>query len=399
MKSLIAIIGSVFLASLFVGCSSSSDPSMGSVKVHLTDAPSCGYEHVYITVDHIEISTDGNAWTSIAIDPSVAQPIDLLNLTNGSIMTLGEAQFSPGTYQQVRLVLAANTGNGPTYANAIVLEGTSTQIPLKTPSAQQSGYKINGPITVTAGALSNLVLDFNACKSIVAAGQSGKYILKPVVNATAQIVSGTISGFALAGSHVSAYLEPDGTFITGTVVPTGEATAQFNLGPILQTTSTTAVDVVIVPPAEAEQGTIIVQGVPVVATQTTWISPQNGSSPFNSTVDTASAIRTVSGTVTINGTLGEANVVATQTITSSTRSYEIAATTSLIGTGVYSLSLAAEGPWLSTYSTTLPLSLTKDTADAGKYSIDASTELLTSLGVSVDISTVQADNVNFILAP
>ena len=319
------------------------------------------------------------------------------------MLTLGQAPLPAGTYQQVRLVLKANNGSAP-FANSLVLTGSATPIPLKTPSAQQSGYKILGPITVQAGAPTDLVLDFNACKSIVVAGASGKYLLKPVVRATAQVVSGTISGFALAGSRVSAYAEPAGTLITGTVVPTGSPSGQFNLGSILQTSATpgSSVDVVIVPPPASGQATIVIQGVPVTAGNTTWISPSDGTSYFNATPTTASVLNTASGTVTVAGSPGAANLVASQTVTSSVRTYEIAATTSDSVTGTYSFSLAASGPWLGTYSgviTTTPIALTQDTAitDAGIYSIVASDSLTASAPQSADVSLGPVTNLNFAL--
>jgi hypothetical protein len=407
-----SLAATILAALLLSSCGGGGDggAAMGSVNVRLTDAPSCGYEHVYITVDHVAISSDGNNWTTIPVSSSVTQPIDLLNLTNGVMLTLGEAPLPAGTYQQVRLVLKANNGSAPPFANSLVLTGFPDPIALKTPSAQQSGYKILGPITVQAGTASDLVLDFHACKSIVVAGASGQYLLKPVVRATAQVVSGTISGFALAGSQVSAYAEPAGTLITGTVVPTGSPSAQFNLGSILQTSATpgSSVDVVIVPPPASGQGTIVIQGVPVTASNTTWISPSDGTSYFNAATTTASGINTVSGTVTVAGIPGAANLAANQTVTSSLRTYEIGATTSNSSTGVYSLSLAASGPWLGTYSgaiTTTPIPLTQDvaTTDAGIYSIVASIvvsdSLTTSASQSANVSAGSVANLNFVLNP
>lgn len=404
IRNLLSFSMAILAALLLSACGGGGGGGMGSVNVHLTDAPSCGYDHVFITVDHVAISSDGNNWTTMPVSASVTQPIDLLNLTNGVMLTLGQAPLPAGTYQQVRLVLKAN-GSTPPFANSLVLTGPSTLFPLKTPSAQQSGYKILGPITVQAGSATDLVLDFNACKSIVVAGASGQYLLKPVVRATAQVVSGTISGFALAGSQVSAYAEPAGTFITGTVVPTGSLSGQFNLGSILQTSATPggSVDVLIVPPPASGQGTIIIQGVPVTASNDTWISPSDGTSYFNATPTTASVINTASGTVTVAGSLGAANLVANQTVTSSARTYEIGATTSNSSTGVYSFSLAASGPWLGTYSgaiTTTPIPLNQDSAttDAGIYSIVASDSLTTSAPQSANVSAGPVANLNFVLS-
>lgn len=402
MYFLVGLVSTLFLVAC--GGGGDSGTGTGTVAVHLTDAPSCGYDHVYITVDHIEVSFNGNSWTSIPLSSSVTQPIDLLNLTNGVFMTLGQASVPAGTYQQVRLVLKAN-GGAPPFANSLVLTGSATPIELKTPSAQQSGLKILGPFTVPAGSTTDLVLDFNACKSIVMAGASGQYILKPVIRATAQAMSGTISGFALAGSHISAYAEPAGTFVTGTVVPTGSASGQFNLGPILQSSATpgSSIDVVIVPPSTAGQGTIIIQGVPVAAGSTTWISPSTGASFFNGNPSTASVINTASGTVTVAGALGAANLAASQTVVSTTRTYQIAAANSAPSTGVYSLPLAASGPWLGTYSgivTTTPIVLTQDVAvtDAGVYRVVASDALSTSAPQTANVSASAVTNLNFVLS-
>jgi hypothetical protein len=404
MFLLLGVFSALFLAACGGGDGGGGETAMGWVNVNLTDAPSCGYDYVYITVDHIEISSNGNSWTTIPVSSSVAQPIDLLELTNGVLVTLGQAPLPAGTYQQVRLVLKANGGSAP-FANSLVLTGSTTPIALTTPSAQQSGYKILGPFTVQAGTTTDLVLDFNACKSIVVAGASGKYLLKPVVRATAQVVSGTISGFALEGSQVSAYAEPAGTFITGTVVPAGNPSGQFNLGPILESSATPggSVDVVIVPPATSGQGTIVIQDVPVTASTTTWISPSDGTSNFNGTSATASTINTASGTVTVAGSLGAANLAANQTVTSTARTYEIAATTSAPLTGIYSQSLAASGPWLGTYSgiiTTTPIPLTEDIAvtDAGVYSIVASDALSTSAPQSANVSAGAVTGLNFVLS-
>jgi hypothetical protein len=413
-RSFLSLSAGILTALLLSACGGGGGggAAMGSVNVRLTDAPSCGYDHVYITVDHLAISSDGNGWITIPVDSSVKQPIDLLELTNGVMLTLGAAPLPAGTYQQVRLVLKANGNGGSTgnaMANSLMLTGSPTPTAMTTPSAQQSGYKILGPFTVQAGTTADLVLDFNACKSIVVAGASGKYLLKPVVRATAQAVSGTISGFALAGSQVSAYAEPAGTFITGTVVPTVSTSAQFNLGPILQSSATpgSSVDVVIVPPATSGQGTIVIQGVPVEANTTTWISPSDGTSSFNANPATGSGTNPVSGTVMVAGSPANspvaANVVASQTVTGTGRTYEIAATTSDSSAGVYGLSLAASGPWLGTYSgtiTTTPIALTQDVdaSDAGVYSIAASDSLSTSVPQPANVSAGAVTGLNFVLS-
>jgi uncharacterized protein DUF4382 len=378
---------------VLAGCGGGSGGGTGTGTAHvmLADSPACGYDHVYVTVDHVEISSDGNSWTTIPVSASLGR-IDLLNLTNGALLSLGEAPLSAGTYQQVRLVLKAN-GNAAPWANSVVLTGSATETALKTPSGQQSGYKIIGPFTVQGGTLADLVLDFNACKSIVVAGASGQYLLKPVVTAIAEVVSGSISGTTTPSSRVYAEQQSN----TGPVVVTGTVadptTGAFTLSPILQSSAGGNVDVVIVPPAPtsgtAGNATNIVQDVPVFAGGTTSIDTV---SPHATTINTAS------GTVNVSGSPGAANLVADQTVTSTTRTYEIASTATT--TGPYSIPLAASGPWLGTYSTPLPITFTQDTAttDAGIYSITATDAAGTSSTQSANVSAVPV-TVNFTLAP
>ena len=56
-----------------------------------------------------------------------------------------------------------------------------TETALTTPSGQQSGLKMNVDIDVAADKVADVVLDFDACKSVVKRGNSGQYNLKPVI--------------------------------------------------------------------------------------------------------------------------------------------------------------------------------------------------------------------------
>jgi hypothetical protein len=389
----VGLTGLLFLASCGgSGGGAASDTATGTLSVSLTDSPACGYDHVYVTVDHVEISSDGTSWTTLPVSASIGR-IDLLSLTNGAMLTLGQAPLAAGTYQQVRLVLSANGSTSP-WANSLVLTGTTTETALTTPSGQQSGYKILGPITVKPGTLAALVLDFNACKSIVVAGASGRYLLKPVVTAIAAVVSGSISGTTMPGSQIYAEQQSSAgpVVVAGTVA---DATnGSFTLSPILQSSSGGNVDVVIVPPAPnsgtAGFATDIVQDVPVTAGAVTSIG---------TLTTAASNINTASGTVTVSGTPGAAILVAHQTVSSTARTYELG--TSATVSGPYSIFLAASGPWLGIYSTTLPITLTQDTAvaDVGKYSIAATDAAGTSSTQSVDVSAGSKSSLDFSLTP
>jgi hypothetical protein len=53
--------------------------------------------------------------------------------------------------------------------------------PLKVPSGPETGLKLVHSFTVGDGEIKELVLDFDACRSVIKAGNSGMYILKPTI--------------------------------------------------------------------------------------------------------------------------------------------------------------------------------------------------------------------------
>lgn len=163
-----------------------SSSGVGSLQLSLTDAPAC-YEQVNVTVERIRIhrsadaADDDGGWSELVLHPS--RRVDLTRLTNGRLEGLGRVTLPAGTYTQMRLVLADNTNADP-LANSVKPYG-GAEVPLKTPSGQQSGLKLKLDVVVPEGQVAHLVLDFDACKSVVKAGKSGKYLLKPVLNAIA----------------------------------------------------------------------------------------------------------------------------------------------------------------------------------------------------------------------
>jgi hypothetical protein len=157
----------------------------GSVRVLLTDAPVCGMDHVWVTVERVRIyASDDNAAVDQGAGDVVLSParrIDLATLTGGVLDELGTAPLPAGRYTQVRLILAENTAANP-LANAVEPVGAEPT-PLTIPSGSESGLKVRARFDVAGGQTADLVLDFDACKSVVQAGNSGRYLLKPVITA------------------------------------------------------------------------------------------------------------------------------------------------------------------------------------------------------------------------
>src|ERR1043165_1466364 len=305
-KSLMWVMG--FLLTVFIaGCGSDGGGSTqpGTLGVSMTDAPACGYDEVNVTVRKVRVHQSGSAddraagWTDITLDPP--RKINLLNLNdptkpNFALENLGETSLGVGHYTQLRLVLEDNNGIQPS-ANWIVLTGQNPitdKIPLETPSAIRSGVKLIHQFTVNSGQRVDLLLDFDACKSIVLTG-SGKYILKPVIKVIPFALNG-IEGFvdkqsfvnkSLLGKNVIASAQFNGEVVRTTVVNTD--TGKFFLAHLDPVND---YDVVI---AADDHATAVIVGVPVSpAPSITTISTSLVPFPLQT-----STFQTIDGTVTL----------------------------------------------------------------------------------------------------
>lgn len=190
----------------FTACNANSDPGTGTMKIFLTDAPA-NYEEVNIEILQVLVNRDEdaeqpddegenskseddngeeddeNGWYSI-MDDSIT--VNLLDYRNGAVLDLGETELEAGRYNQIRLILGDN--------NTVVIDGETHN--LTTPSAQQSGYKLNVQADVEENQVYDLVIDFDASQSITETG-NGNYILQPVLRTVNLQEQGSISGTVL----------------------------------------------------------------------------------------------------------------------------------------------------------------------------------------------------------
>lgn len=171
------------VATMAACAGSTSTAGTGTVGVSLTDAPACGYEQVNVTVTGLKFHKQSGAkdnssgWEALTLDSPVA--VDLLSLTDGVLQGLGDVSLPIGKYNQARLILAENSAARPD-TNFVVLEGSGQTQPLRTPGANRSGSKIKfSGVEVAEDQRVELVVDFDACQSVVKAGTSGQYVLKP----------------------------------------------------------------------------------------------------------------------------------------------------------------------------------------------------------------------------
>lgn len=206
----------------------------GTLRVALTDNPACGYDEVVVTVNEVRVHTadapdSDPGWRSIPVNPP--RTVDLLDYTNGALLDLGQTLVPAGTYTRLRLVLAANTG-ALADRNWIVLSSApGVKVPLKTPSGQQSGLKVQTSLEVQAGGLTDVVVDFDACRSVVMAGNSGQYLLKPVLRTLPRVETGVIGEVSLAAATAGASvsLQQSGEVRRATVA---DANGLFKLQPV-----------------------------------------------------------------------------------------------------------------------------------------------------------------------
>lgn len=157
---------------------------MAHMDVHLTDAPAV-FQEVNIEVQGLRIhftpssqdtasgdTTEGGKWIDLPVD---TLQINLLELQDVDTL-LASTDLEPGTYREFRLLLGDN--------NTVMVDSTTHD--LKVPSGQQSGYKIKFSTQLEEGEEIEVLIDFDASKSVHEAGESGKFVLKPVLKATVE---------------------------------------------------------------------------------------------------------------------------------------------------------------------------------------------------------------------
>lgn len=189
------------------------------MRVSLTDAPA-DYAEVNIEIHQVLVKAndeddddldetkdmdndelEDHGWKVVFNDTIT---VNLLDYQNGATLDLGEVELKEGRYNQVRLVLGDE--------NTVVLNSGDT-IQLNTPSGQTSGFKLLVQADIEADQVYDLVIDFDASRSIVVTGNGG-YNLKPVLKTANLTTSGSISGtilptdanpyvYAIAGTDTS----------------------------------------------------------------------------------------------------------------------------------------------------------------------------------------------------
>ncbi len=375
-----AALAAVALSAWIAGCGGGGGiegtgaTTQGTMRLSITDAPACGYDAVHLTIEKVRVhkaatAVDADAgWSEVVLAPP--KRVDLLTLTNGVLEELGQTALPAGKYTQMRLVLAANGGATP-LANSVTPTG-GAETALTTPSAQQSGLKLNVDIDIAADKVADFAIDFDACKSVVKRGNSGQYNLKPVVT--------VIPVVSDAGLRVVGYVDP--SFANGANV-----SVQFNGVPVKATVPDPTGRFVLYPvPAGAYDLVVtaagrvsaVMTGVPVVATAFT-----NVNSALLPITLPLSASRAVTGTVTP----ATATVRALQAL-SGGPTVEVAWAPVDADTSAFGFSLPVDAPLKAAYvANPVALAFVADAAAAGKYTLQAASNGA-SKAVAIDAAAV-----------
>lgn len=200
------ILGSLITTGLLlIGCgggTSSTTDGLGTINTFLTDAPA-EYKSVYVTIDKIEVHQaenceiveDINGTETEVCDENgtwlvLAEPkktINLLELQNGVVEKLGNVELPAGKFTMVRMSIGDHEDNETNelgyahpYPNYVLLEDDSVY-ELTTPS---NTLKMNHTFELESSGTYNLLIDFDAKKSVNDAGNSGQWLLKPVLHAS-----------------------------------------------------------------------------------------------------------------------------------------------------------------------------------------------------------------------
>jgi len=127
------------------------------------------------------------------------------------------AEINTGT--QMRLIIGETPDNGINILSEshpfgnYIIDTLNSYHELKVPSGYQTGIKIVHGFTISENQTTELILDFDASRSIVRAGTSGQWLLRPTIKVLdtneCSIVSGEIvdeNGDPLEGVSVSAQI-------------------------------------------------------------------------------------------------------------------------------------------------------------------------------------------------
>lgn len=167
MKNLLLPIFIVSAITLAVFSCSKYESGTSQLTIKMKDAPG-DFQQVNVEILEIQVHNSSTGWSTLPTNQGI---YDLLTLQDSvTAVLVNSGAFPSGQTSQLRMILGEN--------NTVMVD--SVIYDLKTPSAQQSGLKINVKTDFLPNETYEILLDFDAEKSVVKQG-NGKFNLKPVL--------------------------------------------------------------------------------------------------------------------------------------------------------------------------------------------------------------------------
>ena len=199
------------IAALTLGAcddSPTAEAEAGTMSLLLTDAPG-DFTRAIVTIERIELlrsdeavddSTDDDEGNRIVLR-DVAWTGDLLELSNDVDEIVSDIDVPGGAYSQLRFIISGgcievegDEGETTVYASKDYAECGAAEGDLQMPSFGSSGLKVNLPGGFRIdGDHRIMLIDFDVAQSFGhQAGNSGKWVMHPVIHATEVVLSGDL---------------------------------------------------------------------------------------------------------------------------------------------------------------------------------------------------------------
>lgn len=183
----------------------------GTVSMLLTDAPG-DFARAVVTIARIELigdedADDGGGGIVLRDEPYTG---DLLELSNDVAELVSDVVVPSGEYHQIRFVISGGcieveteTGSD-VYASTGYTECGAADGSLQMPSFDASGLKVTLPSGFRVSGDDKIVLiDFDVAESFgQQAGQSGMWVMHPVIHATEIVTSGSLQVSVMVAESV-----------------------------------------------------------------------------------------------------------------------------------------------------------------------------------------------------
>ncbi len=225
----VSALALALIGALAVGtCTTSPQGKTGTLEMTLVDSPILGadVDAVTVTIARIEVrresteATPLSGWIEVVGEGTSleSRTFDLLDLVGGAEAFLGRAELEPGIYSQIRVFVDDAT---------ITAEGRD--LPLRIPSAEQTGIKLVRQFEIRADEVTELTLDFDVERSVHETPPgSGTFMMKPTIRVVPTALSGSIAGVVSpAGSGAVVRVFEAGTTNLVTTARVDETTGRF----------------------------------------------------------------------------------------------------------------------------------------------------------------------------